>query len=168
MAKIKYKKKEEPKPETTPDFKIGDRVVGNRLASTRYAVTKEGWVGTVEDIQGDHMRVSGTYPNGFSFRKWVHVKYFSKADTDLSTKFKHTASGVCIRRVIFNKPATIVFWSDGTKTVVKCQRGDNGRMEKYDKEKGLAMCIAKKVLGNNYEYYQTLKMWVTEEEEGNE
>lgn len=26
-----------------------------------------------------------------------------------------------VERVIFNAPATIVFWNDGTKTVVKCQ-----------------------------------------------
>lgn len=57
-----------------------------------------------------------------------------------------------ITRVIFNKPATIVFWADGTKTVVKSQ----GK-EKYDKEKGLAMAISKKVLGNEGSYYDTFK-----------
>ena len=46
--------------------------------------------------------------------------------------------------VIFSNPATIVFWEDGTKTVVKCQKGNI-----YDKEKGLAMAIAKKALGTN-------------------
>lgn len=35
-----------------------------------------------------------------------------------------------IEKVIFNDPATIVFWSDGTKTVVKAQNG-----EEFDKEK---------------------------------
>ena len=48
-----------------------------------------------------------------------------------------------IKEIIFSDPATIVFWIDGTKTVVKCQKG-----EKYDKEKGLALCVAKKALGN--------------------
>ena len=47
-----------------------------------------------------------------------------------------------IKKVIFNNPATIVFWSDGTKTIVKCQEDDI-----WDAEKGLAMCIAKKMLG---------------------
>ena len=55
-----------------------------------------------------------------------------------------------IARVIFNKPATIVFWKDGTKTVVRC--GDN---DIYDPEKGLAMCFAKKALGNKFDYYNT-------------
>lgn len=42
-----------------------------------------------------------------------------------------------IQKVIFNAPATIVFWKDGSKTVVKAQ-GDE-----YDPEKGLAMAVAR-------------------------
>ena len=48
-----------------------------------------------------------------------------------------------IDRAIFNDPATIVYWKDGTKTVVKCQEGDT-----YSAETGLALCFAKKALGN--------------------
>lgn len=48
---------------------------------------------------------------------------------------------LAFRRVIFNWPATIVFWSDGTKTVVKCAKFDN-----WDPEKGLAMAVMKKFL----------------------
>ena len=53
-----------------------------------------------------------------------------------------------IKEVRFNGPATIVFWKDGTKTVVKANHGDT-----FDPEKGLAMAFAKKALGNKYEYY---------------
>lgn len=60
-----------------------------------------------------------------------------------------------IKDVIFNDTATIVFWSDGTKTVVKCQEDDI-----YDPEKGLAMAISKKVLGNGYDYYNTFKKYL--------
>lgn len=60
-----------------------------------------------------------------------------------------------IKDVIFNPPATIVFWSDNTKTVVKCQEDDI-----YDPEKGLAMAISKKVLGNKRDYYHTFKHWL--------
>ena len=59
-----------------------------------------------------------------------------------------------IKDVIFNDPATIVFWADGTKTVVKCQEGDV-----FDPEKGLAMAIAKKVYGNKHDYYDPFKKW---------
>ena len=55
-----------------------------------------------------------------------------------------------IKDVIFNPPATIVFWSDNTKTIVRAQ-GD----ETYDPEKGIAMAISKKMLGNKYDYYHT-------------
>lgn len=60
-----------------------------------------------------------------------------------------------IARVIFNNPATIVFWSDGTKTVVKCDERDE-----FDPEKGLAMAIAKKSLGNNYKYYEVFEKFL--------
>ena len=59
-----------------------------------------------------------------------------------------------IKDVIFNNPATIVFWEDGTKTVVKAEN------EEFDPEKGLAMAIAKKALGNNYDYYDVFKKYV--------
>ena len=51
-----------------------------------------------------------------------------------------------IRKVIFNNPATIVFWLDGTKTIVK--KADD---EPWDPEKGLAMAIIKKYFGTNKE-----------------
>lgn len=59
-----------------------------------------------------------------------------------------------IKNVIFNPPATIVFWQDGTKTVVKATN------ELYDPEKGLAMAIAKRALGNQGNYYNVIKKWV--------
>lgn len=64
-----------------------------------------------------------------------------------------------IKNVIFNNPATIVFWEDGTKTVVKCQDGDE-----FDPEKGLAMAIVKKACGNKGSYCNKLKKWLPKEE----
>ncbi len=57
-----------------------------------------------------------------------------------------------VKKAIFNDPATIVFWSDGTKTVVMC-----GKDDKYDPEKGLAMAFCKKVMGNSGRYYKMFK-----------
>ena len=65
-----------------------------------------------------------------------------------------------IKDVKFNDPATIVFWADGTKTVVKCQDDDI-----FDPEKGLAMAITKKALGNKGNYCNELKKWLPKEEE---
>lgn len=71
-----------------------------------------------------------------------------------------------IKNVIFNDPATIVFWYDGTKTVVKCQPGDT-----FDPEKGLAMAICKKILGTNgsqSNFNDFFKKWLPKEEEKKE
>ena len=65
-----------------------------------------------------------------------------------------------ITNVIFNEPATIVFWSDDTKTIVKAQD------EAFDPEKGLSMAITKKTLGNRGDYYYEIKKWVKLYEEG--
>lgn len=59
-----------------------------------------------------------------------------------------------IKDVIFNPPATIVKWGDGTKTVVKCQEGDE-----FDPEKGIAIAIAKKAMGNTGSYFNHIKKW---------
>lgn len=60
-----------------------------------------------------------------------------------------------IEKVIFNDPATIVFWADGTKTVVKAQGDD-----KFDPEKGLAMAISKKYFGNHGFYCDVFKKFL--------
>ena len=65
-----------------------------------------------------------------------------------------------IEKVIFNDPATIVYWKDGTKTVVKCQDGDV-----YDKEKGLAMCVAKKFFGNKGNFNKVFNKFIGEDYE---
>ena len=63
------------------------------------------------------------------------------------------------KKVIFNDPATIVYWKDGTKTVVKAED------EPFDPEKGLAMAIAKKYLGNKGNYYDIFRKWLPKEED---
>ena len=65
---------------------------------------------------------------------------------------------VGIKNVVFNPPATIVFWADNSKTVVKAGN------ETFDPEKGLAMAIAKKALGNKGNYYETFKKWLPKTE----
>ena len=59
-----------------------------------------------------------------------------------------------IKKVIFDGPATIVLWNDGTKTVVKNYDDD------YDSEKGLAMAFSKKLFGNKGSYYEQFKKWL--------
>lgn len=71
---------------------------------------------------------------------------------------KKTASAMstaAIKDAIFAPPATIVYWSDGSKTVVKCSEKDV-----FDPEKGLAMAIAKRCGGNKGSYYKEIQNWV--------
>lgn len=69
-------------------------------------------------------------------------------------------SPLYIKDVKFNGPATIVFWIDGTKTVVKCSENDV-----FDQEKGLAMAMIKKMSGNVNSYHKIFKKWCKEDEE---
>lgn len=64
-----------------------------------------------------------------------------------------------VKKVYFNKPYTIVLWSDNTKTVVKCDG------EAYDPEKGLAMAFLKKQYGNFSYYYEIFKALLPKEED---
>lgn len=59
-----------------------------------------------------------------------------------------------IKKVIFNDPATIVFWKDGTKTVVKCMED-----ETFDPEKGILVAMYKKMSGDKPNYFKEIKKW---------
>lgn len=64
-----------------------------------------------------------------------------------------------IKRVHFDEAnrATIVFWEDGTKTVVVAQDGDE-----YNKELGLAMAILKHYYKNAKEFNGVFRKWIPE------
>lgn len=63
-----------------------------------------------------------------------------------------------IQKVIYNNPATIVLWEDGTKTVVKCQDG-----ETYDPELGLLYCIAKQFMKSSFHKQMRDHCWERED-----
>jgi len=72
------------------------------------------------------------------------IRYGEDLDADIYTAIQKAMTNLsvtgtfmpAIENVMFKDPATIVFWADGTKTVVKAL------YEKFDPEKGLAMAIA--------------------------
>ena len=87
---------------------------------------------------------------------------YSRQSTERAEKNDIVRFGMCnvnIRKVVFNDPATIVFWSDNTKTVVKC-----GPDDIFDKEKGLAMAIVKKMAGNDSRFHKVFKKWCKPDE----
>lgn len=94
-----------------------------------------------------------------SSRPTTAKKEETKKPVDSFETKQSTNRRVKIKDVIFSDPATVVFWNDNTKTVVKTRGG-----EKYDKEKGLAMAIIKKITGNTSNYYNIFKEWCGDEE----
>lgn len=58
-----------------------------------------------------------------------------------------------ISKIISRDPATIVFWKDGTKTVVKCQEDYT-----YDLEKGILYAIIRKIYGEGRNYTNILNV----------
>lgn len=80
-----------------------------------------------------------------------YLNYLAKSCYTTKNNFDPTT----IKNVIFNDPATIVLWTDGSKTVVKCQKGDT-----YNKEMGLAMAILKKCCDNKGNYNNIFEKWI--------
>lgn len=64
---------------------------------------------------------------------------------------------IYITKVIYNKPYTITLWSDGSKTMSKCDVEDE-----YNPASGLAFCILKKVRGKEW-VRNTLKDWLPDD-----
>lgn len=111
-------------------------------------------VGKVYDVVDGEI----TNDNGYTYKDWDDViKFlsgwyrFEKVDDDSS-----------ISRVIFNNPATIILWGDGTKTVAKTH-GDDA----FDPEKGFAVACAKKLLGNGDAFRMGFAKWAPVDKEPN-
>jgi DNA-binding XRE family transcriptional regulator len=56
-------------------------------------------------------------------------------------------TSISIEKLFFSGTATIVMWTDGTKTVVQPIEG-----EKFDPEIGIAMAIARKLFGSRHQF----------------
>ena len=103
----------------------------------------------------DELRRAASMPNnGFDYG------LFDCVTTAKLLGYSTTAKMPSIKKVIFHNPATIVYWNDNSKTVVKCKEGDT-----FDKEKGLALCISKKLLEDKF--HSEFKKRVTPDSEEN-
>lgn len=92
-----------------------------------------------------------TNDNGYTYSGWADVIEFLSSWYN----FERVADDTLISRVIFNDPATIILWADGTKTVAKTH-GDDA----FDPEKGFAVACAKKLLGNGKAFRMELTKWI--------
>lgn len=123
------------------------------------------WLNDSKDVKELAMARYLKYKNNNEYKKEVaKYCYNDVIATEAVFNAVRTVQTVIpkIKDVIYNDPATIVFWEDGTKTVVKCKN------EKFDPEKGLAMAFSKKMLGNKGNYYNIFKKWLPEEKPSNE
>lgn len=105
-------------------------------------VTEDAYVGMGEVFHG---MVNSTLE--FSFNPNTKVTTPAHLDT-IDSKIKD---------VIFNPPATVILWKDGSKTVVKTQDG-----EAFDPEKGFTMAIMKYLAGNKSNFNNVVKKWMPE------
>lgn len=70
-----------------------------------------------------------------------------KKEESLKAKWeKWNKSNFTPKRIVYNPPATIVFWKDKTKTVVKCSEG-----EEYSEYFGFLAALGKKIFETNSE-----------------
>ena len=116
------------------------------------------------DYNSLHVGIRRIYDNGNIESKilWADPEYVVPTTLDEAHNYcvhdTVNSSRMMIKKVIFNNPATIVLWSDGSKTVVKCSEEDT-----FDPEKGLAMAMVKKAFGNEGNYYNEIKKWLPNE-----
>lgn len=78
------------------------------------------------------------------------IKYTNKFLMAPNNKAKYGGSfktvlgkEVYIKQVLYNAPATIVWWSDGTQTKDICPKSCE-----YNPDSGLAFCVLKKLMGS--------------------
>ena len=113
----------------------------------------------MNNMSADALKTAINSVYGLSSRYYYYAvtgtKGYRWREAEQKTTSKKAMALNSIKRVIFNDPATIVLWADGTKTVVKCAKD-----ERFDPEKGLAMAIAKKALGNEGWYYDIFKAYL--------
>lgn len=107
----------------------------------------------LRDRQGD-WRIRKPEESVLDSMRYMH--WVDRVMEEAAKKKEETnMTAASIKNVIFNPPATIVFWTDGSKTVVKCNAKDE-----FDPEKGLAMAIAKHCADNSDDFYKEIKKWV--------
>lgn len=121
-------------------YRVGGRCAGKTAALNGFLNSKYGICVPGADFDGDAL----AYCRADVMTQEPLWRATKKAEEERTMKKFGVPK---IKQVIFDDPATVVLWDDGTKTVV------HARDEEFDEEKGLAMAIARKALGNDREYY---------------
>lgn len=152
------------------DLKVGDQVAVSVHASA-YDGKYTGVVGRVVQcykrnstgekmygvrLDGHHNSMSG-FNDLFWFREDELVRFFDRDSIDAFVNSLKTMDTIrkaakmtnpnpepsLVEKVIVNGPKTIVFWNDGTKTIVSCREG-----EEFDIYTAFCAALAKKMFGS--------------------
>ena len=91
------------------------------------------------------------FPDQFTAQVLLGHPLFSSKGHDVNTATTKQSAAPEAYQVIFNPPATIVYWMDGTKTVVKCDNDD------FSEEFGFAMACVKKLYGTRSRFKNQFK-----------
>ena len=112
-----------------------------------------------DQIKNDYKTRSG-FTGNFKDSQIASIIYGIGSIDDDSLRNKKDNSSIYsmihipeIKEVIFKKPYTIILWDDETYTRIKCDSED-----KFDKDKGVAMCMCKKIFGDKY--YSIIRKWI--------
>lgn len=143
----------------------------NTLAETYYSDLSDGneWQvteikiyptdGTFEFVQSKarpQFKFKRPGLNGIQGRVYPEGEW-PEPDYNIALENSELVSPFAIKNIIFSNPCTIVFWKDGTKTVVRC-----GENEYFDPEKGIAMAVMRKVYGPRHAYMKVLGAYIEE------
>lgn len=84
----------------------------------------------------------------------TYIEHDKKVTAEAAKTYWEKSNLPKIKKVIFNNPATIIIWTDKSKTVVKCMEGDT-----WDPEKGFMAAYLTKILGQK-RFHSELKKYV--------
>ena len=156
------------KPHDTYTFKFINELTSDVYCKTVDCRWSERNQELLQDVLIERLKIKFRLIRGNEVIKYN--KMFKREDKKMDIKLYECGTFVggvvkkpqdLIKNVIFSGPCTIIQWSDGDKTIVRCENED------FDKEKGLAMAIVKKLFGTNESksnYNDIFKKWISEEE----
>lgn len=119
-------------------------------------ITNKGYVVTDSTIPASKLVIDHDITNMLSayqtIDKIVTQKTINKVSVNPTTKIpgnfyiekNGSTKMVYIKKVLYNNPVTVVWWSDGTVTRNRCPENVT-----YNPDTGLLFCITKRLLGNN-------------------
>lgn len=124
---------------------IRERVGGQWVPTTQFKFTVKDVVSVYEKEEKDMRRNDTTVGDVYNGMTDIQQKVCQFMIGEALQNGLRSFTPESIKKVIYNDPATIILWSDGTKTVVKCMEDED-----YDPEKGFMAAVTKKVFGDKY------------------